>query len=167
MPAPIRIARWTDTRLLRRLSGLSCVPCVLMLLSACSTLTTPPAPENNAPVVYAPVVESSIYSDGSPVTAAASAPPSASADPGSATPADTALSGLHLQAGTFSSQDRATGVAASIRSKTPQYAQQVRVQPRGSNWRVLIGPFATDTEREHAAGVIRGAIGSDVVNAAP
>jgi hypothetical protein len=167
MPAPIRIARWTDTRLLQRLSGLSCVPSVLMLLSACTTLTAPPATENGAPVVYAPVVESSIYSDGAPVTAATSAPPSANADPDIATPANTALSGLHLQAGTFSSQDRAKGVAASIRSKAPQYAQLVRVQPRGSNWRVLIGPFATDTERAHATGVIRNAIGSDVVNAAP
>ena len=39
--------------------------------------------------------------------------------------------------------------------------------PRGSNWRVLIGPFASDAERMQAAGVIRSAIGSDVVNAAP
>ena len=35
------------------------------------------------------------------------------------------------------------------------------------NWRVLIGPFASDTERAHAASTIRDAIGSDVVNAAP
>ncbi len=165
MPAPIRIARRSDPRLLQRLSGLLvCVPSVLMLLSACSTVSAPPS---DVPVVYAPVVESSIYSDGSPVAAAPSAPPSTSAAPDTATPADAPLSGWHLQAGTFSSQDRAEGVAASIRGKTPQYAQHVRVQPRGSNWRVLVGPFDTDAERVHAAGVIRDAIGSDVVNAAP
>ena len=167
MSALIRIALRTNTQSLRRLSGLSCVPCVLMLLSACSTLTAPPAPENSTPVVYAPVVESSIYSDGSPVMAAASAPPRASATASGAIPADAAPSGLSLQAGTFSSQVRAEGVATAIRNKTPQYAQRVQIQPRGSNWRVLIGPFVSDAERAHAASTIRDAIGSDVVNAAP
>ena len=38
--------------------------------------------------------------------------------------------------------------------------------PRGSNWRVLIGPFASDAERMQAADAIRST-GSDVVNAAP
>ena len=113
------------------------------------------------------MVESSIYSDGSPITAAASALPRASATASGAIPADAAPSGLNLQAGTFSSQVRAEGVATAIRNKTPQYAQRVQIQPRGSNWRVLIGPFVSDAERAHAASTIRDAIGSDVVNAAP
>lgn len=77
------------------------------------------------------------------------------------------LNGPHLQAGTFASQTSAEGIANRIRSQAPQFAQQVSVQPRGSNWRVLIGPFASDAERAQAAHTIRNAIGSEVVNAAP
>ena len=162
-------------------------------LSACSTVSLQPGAEGQ-PGMYgntamrAPVVESSMYSDGRlvgapaghmPATAGqpvgmqnsmpAGYPPAAGAqatmpaDPASAAP----LSGYHLQAGTFSSQTSAENVASAIRSKAPQFAQHVRVLPRGSNWRVLIGPFATDAERAQAAGAIRSAIGSDVVNAAP
>lgn len=146
----------------------------------------------------APVVESSLYSDGrmvaSPAGQASAGAPAASpigapigAQPGqtgtapgaysgvggtSALPAGAAmggaaLSGPHLQAGTFASQTSAEGIASRIRNQAPQFAQQVSVQPRGSNWRVLIGPFASDAERAQAAHTIRNAIGSEVVNAAP
>lgn len=139
----------------------------------------------------APVVESSLYSDGRMVAppagqAAVGAPIGASAgapvgtQPGtyagvgasgtSALPAGAstaALNGPHLQAGTFASQTSAEGIASRIRNQAPQFAQQVSVQPRGSNWRVLIGPFASDAERAQAAHTIRNAIGSEVVNAAP
>lgn len=163
-------------------------------LAACSSpvpLHTNQTGAMGAGTYGAPVVESSMYSDGrlvaapvqnhaqtyapgyaptgqTPMGTAAGAYAGAHA----AAPVDAAapaapLGGLHLQAGTFSSQTSAENVAANIRSKLPQFAQQVRVMPRGSNWRVLIGPFASDAERAQAANAIRTGIGSDVVNAAP
>lgn len=187
----------------------------LAALSACSTVSLQPGAENQAGMygqpygntaygqaaanaygsgaMRAPVVESSLYSDGrlvaapagqaaagAPIGAAAGAPvgTQAGAYAGvgaggtSTSPAGTAtnmatLNGPHLQAGTFASQTSAEGIANRIRSQAPQFAQQVSVQPRGSNWRVLIGPFASDAERAQAAHTIRNAIGSEVVNAAP
>ncbi len=161
-------------------------------LAACSSpvpLHTNQAGPMGTGTYGAPVVESSMYSDGrlvaAPTPVQAQAPayaPAGQAPMGTAAeayagthaaaPVDAGapaapLSGLHLQAGTFSSQTSAENVAANIRSKLPQFAQQVRVMPRGSNWRVLIGPFASDAERAQAATAIRTGIGSDVVNAAP
>lgn len=46
-------------------------------------------------------------------------------------------------------------------------AHSVKVEPRGVNFRVLIGPFASDAERSQAAAQIRSATGNEVVNAAP
>lgn len=139
----------------------------------------------SAPVSSAPIVDASVNSQGQPIApiVTATAQPGATA-PALSTPAHNAAvypqaaqqpapsaaapgSGLHLQAGTFSHQNSAEGIAASVRSKAPQYAQLVHVAPRGSNWRVLIGPFPTDAERSQAAAAIRTAIGSEVVNAAP
>lgn len=143
------------------------------------------APIASAPVSSAPIVDASVNSQGQPIApiVTAAAQPGATA-PALSTPAHNAavypqaaqqsapsvavpVSGLHLQAGTFSHQNSAESIAASVRSKAPQYAQLVHVTPRGSNWRVLIGPFPTDAERSQAAATIRTAIGSEVVNAAP
>ena len=157
-------------------------------LAACSTVSLQPGQEGYGSTYgSAPVVESSMYSDGRLVAAPGQIPGQQpytpigqGGQPYTGAPVDShgmpidpaatataPLSGLHLQAGTFSSQTSAENVAANIRSKVPQFAQRVSVMPRGSNWRVLIGPFASDAERMQAAGVIRSAIGSDVVNAAP
>ena len=157
-------------------------------LAACSTVSLQPGQEGYGGAYGgAPVVESSMYSDGRLVAAPGQIPGQQpytpigqGGQPYTGAPVDShgmpidpaatataPLSGLHLQAGTFSSQTSAENVAANIRSKVPQFAQRVSVMPRGSNWRVLIGPFASDAERMQAAGVIRSAIGSDVVNAAP
>lgn len=177
----------------------------LAALSACSTVSLQPGAENQAGMygqpygntaygqaaanaygsgaMRAPVVESSLYSDGrmvaptgqaavgAPIGAAAGAPVGGAGST-STLPAGTVtnmltLNGPHLQAGTFASQTSAEGIASRIRNQAPQFAQQVSVQPRGSNWRVLIGPFASDAERAQAAHTIRNAIGSEVVNAAP
>ena len=143
-------------------------------LAACTTVTVQPGAEgtasvNGVPATRAPVVESSLHSDGTPVAPQVVAEtPAASAQPtAESASAQAPLTGFHLQAGTFSNQASAEAIAAAIRSKAPQFAQQVRVLPRGSNWRVVIGPFGADTERVQAAHAIRAAIGSDVVNAAP
>ncbi|MDO5654152.1 MAG: SPOR domain-containing protein [Brachymonas sp.] len=143
----------------------------LATLAGCTTVTVQPGAEgtqttvNGAPATRAPVVEASLRSDGTPVAAPAPVAPVVAPAPPPAAPA--ILSGFHLQAGTFSNQTNAEGVAANIRSKTPQFASLVHVQPRGDLWRVVIGPFGTDAERMQAAGTIRSAIGSEVVNAAP
>lgn len=138
------------------------------------------APIASAPVSSAPIVDASVNSQGQPIAPIVTT----TAQPGATGPAHNAAvypqaaqqpapsaaapgSSLHLQAGTFSHQNSAEGIAASMRSKAPQYAQLVHVAPRGSNWRVLIGPFPTDAERSQAAAAIRTAIGSEVVNAAP
>lgn len=179
----------------------------LAAVSACSNVSLQPGAEGQAGMygsqqqgnpaqganaygdgtMRAPVVESSLYSDGRMVSAPTGqapvgtpvgaqpgqpgAAPGTYAGAGSTTTqpaaAGTALNGPHLQAGTFASQTSAEGIANRIRNKAPQFAQQVSVQPRGSNWRVLIGPFASDAERAQAAHAIRNAIGSEVVNAAP
>ena len=167
----------------------------LAAVSACSNVSLQPGAEGQAGMygsqqqgnpaygantygdgtMRAPVVESSLYSDGRMVSASAGQAPVGTpvgAQPGqpgaaSGAYAGTALSGPHLQAGTFASQTSAEGIANRIRKQAPQFAQQVSVQPRGSNWRVLIGPFASDAERAQAAHAIRNAIGSEVVNAAP
>lgn len=195
----------------RRLGLLSSGLMGLAALSACSAVSLQPGAESQAGMygqpygntaygqaaantygsgaMRAPVVESSLYSDGRMVanpTGQASAgtpigapigaqPGQAGMAPGaysgvggtSALPAGTAMGGPHLQAGTFASQTSAEGIANRIRSQAPQFAQRVSVQPRGSNWRVLIGPFSSDAERAQAAHTIRNAIGSEVVNAAP
>ena len=143
-------------------------------LAACTTVTVQPGAEgtttvNGVPATRAPVVESSLHSDGTPVAAPAVAehPAAGALHAAEATSAQAPLTGLHLQAGTFSNQASAETIAAAIRNKAPQFAQHVHVLPRGKNWRVVIGPFDTDAKRVQAAHAIRTAIGSDVVNAAP
>ena len=131
-----------------------------LALAACTNVYYPPA-TGGAPVVDASVGSSTLSASNgtSPAqTAQTAAAPVAT---------DGVLHGLHLQAGTFSSHDNAERMASNIRNKLPSVSTLVHVAPRGSNWRVLIGPFVSDAERAHAASTIRDAIGSDVVNAAP
>ncbi len=80
---------------------------------------------------------------------------------------DAPLQGLHLQAGTFSSHENADRMADTIRNKVPSLSAKVHVAPRNNNWRVLIGPFASEQERMEAGGyILRTETGSEVVNAA-
>lgn len=137
-----------------------------LLLAGCNTVA-PPATTTAAVASRAPVHESSVYSDGSPVAQPAPAPAAAPAPVYATVPATSAAAGLHLQAGTFSSQTSANGVADGIRKQLPALAHSVKVEPRGVNFRVLIGPFASDAERSQAAAQIRSATGNEVVSAAP
>ena len=146
-----------------------------LLLAACNTIP-PPATTTATVASRAPVHESSVYSNGTPVAKpaaapvvsaplAAPAPAAAATSAASATPAS--ASALLLQAGTFSSQTSADSVAGGIRKQLPALAHSVKVEPRGANFRVLIGPFASEAERSQAAVQIRNATGGEVVNAAP
>ena len=143
-----------------------------LLLAACNTIP-PPATTTATVASRAPVHESSVYSNGTPVAKPAAAPvvsaplaaPAPAAVAASATPAS--ASALLLQAGTFSSQTSADSVAGGIRKQLPALAHNVKVEPRGANFRVLIGPFASEAERSQAAVQIRNATGGEVVNAAP
>lgn len=136
-----------------------------LLLAGCNTVA-PPATTTAAVASRAPVHESSVYSDGSPVAQPAPAPASAPAPVYATVPATPAAAGLHLQAGTFSSQTSANGVADGIRKQLPALAHSVK----GAAWREFPradGPFASDAERSQAAAQIRSATGNEVVNAAP
>ena len=132
-------------------------------LAACTNINLPPSTDSNVPVV-----DASIH----PTGAAPPAPGATTSAVGSSQVtgqplAGALLNGLHLQAGTFSSQANADRAADNIRTKVPSMAGKVFVAPRGVNFRVLIGPFANDQERAAAAGTIRTGTGSEVVNAAP
>lgn len=145
------------TNTFARVAGLLLATSAL-LLAACTNINLPPNADTSVPVV-----DASIHPDGAasaPATAGSAATPAAAANSGP-------LTGLHLQAGTFSTQANADRAAAAIRSKVPSLSSKVFVAPRGANFRVLIGPFANDHERAAAAGTIRTGTGSEVVNAAP
>lgn len=132
---------------------------IALALAACTTINMPP----DTAAAGAPVVDASVHQNGSSAAATTYPVGSATVQPMTGS----ALSGLHLQAGTFANQSNAERVAAEIRSKLPSLAQQVFVGSRGSNFRVLVGPFATAQEREAAANAIRTTTGKDVANAAP
>lgn len=171
----------------RRRIAFTSVVAACLGLSGCGLFSSSQPSSAAAPIPTAPVVESSVNSQGMPIAqpayadpaqqayaaganqypAGTAAPAAPYAPPSGAPAAAPSVDGLHLQAGTFSSQQSAEGIATSIRNKTPQFANLVHVAPRGHNWRVLIGPFPSQDERHRAADTIRTAIGSEVVNAAP
>lgn len=131
-------------------------------LAACTNINLPPSTDSNVPVV-----DASIRPDAAATAAGATASAVGSSQVNGQPLAGASLNGLHLQAGTFSSQANADRAADAIRTKVPGMAGKVFVAPRGVNFRVLIGPFANDQERAAAAGSIRTGTGSEVVNAAP
>ena len=137
-----------------------------LLLTGCNTVP-PPATTTATVASRAPVHESSVYSDGSPVARPATTPIAPATPAAIHAAAPTAAGALNLQAGTFSSQTSAENVADGIRKQLPAMAHSVKVEPRGANFRVLIGPFASDADRSQAATQIRSATGNEVVNAAP
>lgn len=127
------------------------------LLSACMHPPTTNTQTNPAPNVA--IVDASVPSQ-----------PVANTPTDTGTPIVTSAAtpqGLLLQAGTFSVRSNADTVAATIRNTLPQYAHLVQVHARHSNWRVLIGGFASEHERTNAAQAIRNLTSYEVVNAAP
>jgi len=130
-----------------------------LALAACTNVYYPPATGG------APVVDASVGSGTLPASNGTA--PAQTAVPAAPVASDAPLQGLHLQAGTFSSHENADRMANSIRNKVPSLSAKVHVAPRNNNWRVLIGPFASEQERMEAGGRIRTETGNEVVNAAP
>jgi rare lipoprotein A len=88
-------------------------------------------------------------------------------DPKLVNPADAASAGLALQAGAFSQRGNANNLAEKIRKTLPDLAALVQVQEAQGLWRIVIGSFATQAQRNAAAQQIETAIGERVSNARP
>jgi cell division septation protein DedD len=88
-------------------------------------------------------------------------------DPKLVNPADAASAGLALQAGAFSQRGNANNLAEKIRKTLPDLAAVVQVQEAQGLWRIVIGSFATQAQRNAAAQQIETAIGERVSNARP
>lgn len=158
--------------------GIACASSLALLLTGCYAVTSPSTQGVYAHSPQPSAVEDANIRSHTVTTNPTGAPKPDTPHTATATPAHgishtTATApgqkqqGLFLQAGSFLNESGAQAVMSHIQSKAPALAPFTRVALRGDMYRVLIGPFANEQQRQLAATMLRSQAQTNAIRITP